>query len=133
MTWQLSGNKLRLVADTVSQINSLFATAHTILALLGMVALGIAALGMFNTLTVSLLERAREVGLMKAMGMKSSEEKELFLTESMIMGLFGGVLGLLLGLLGGKLVSSLLSLFAVLRVLDLLTSHISRLLLLLLS
>lgn len=133
MTWQLSGNKLRLVADTVSQTNSLFATAHTILALLGMVALGIAALGMFNTLTVSLLERAREVGLMKAMGMKSSEEKELFLTESMIMGLFGGVLGLLLGFLGGKLVSSLLSLFAVLRVLDLLTSHISRLLLLLLS
>jgi len=59
------------VADTVSQINSLFSTARTMLAMLGMVALAVASLGMFNTLTVSLLERTHEVGLMKAMGMKS--------------------------------------------------------------
>lgn len=109
------GYTTRSVADTVSQINSLFATARTILALLGMVALGVAALGMFNTLTVSLLERTREVGLMKAMGMKSSEVKELFLTESMIMGLFGGLLGLLLGFLSGKLVGLFLSIFSVFK------------------
>ncbi len=69
-------------ADTVSQISSIFATARMVLALLGTVALAVASLGMFNTLTVSLLERTREVGLMKAMGMKSEEVKELFLTES---------------------------------------------------
>jgi len=107
------GYTTRSVADTVSQINSLFATARTILALLGVVALGVAALGMFNTLTVSLLERTREVGLMKAMGMKSYEVKELFLTESMLMGFFGGVLGLIVGFLGGKLAGLLLSIFAI--------------------
>ena len=105
----------RSVADTVAQINSLFGTARIILALLGMVALAVAALGMFNTLTVSLLERTREVGLMKAMGMKSSEVSELFLTESMIMGFVGGLFGILIGFLAGKLVGLILSIFSLVK------------------
>jgi len=103
------------VVDTVKQIDQLFKTARIFLGTLGLVALAVAALGMFNTLTVSLLERTREVGLMKAMGMKSSEVKELFLTESMIMGFSGGVLGLVLGIAFGKLLSFVLSSFAVLK------------------
>jgi putative ABC transport system permease protein len=103
------------VADTVSQINSFFASARIILGLLGMVALGVAALGMFNTLTVSLLERTREVGLMKAIGMKSVEVQELFLTESMVMAFFGGILGLLVGLVGGKALGAGLSLLAIFK------------------
>ncbi len=109
------GYMTRSVADTVAQINSLFATARTVLMLLGMVALSVAALGMFNTLTVSLLERTREVGLMKAMGMKSSEVQELFLTESMIMGFFGGILGIMLGGILGILMSIMLSFFAIIK------------------
>lgn len=103
------------VADTVAQINSLFATARRVLLLLGTVALAVASLGMFNTLTVSLLERTREVGLMKAIGMKSSEVQELFLTESMIMGFFGGALGIFLGWALGKIVSFSLSSFAIFK------------------
>jgi len=105
----------RSVADTVAQINSLFGTARTILALLGFMALAVAALGMFNTLTVSLMERTREVGLMKAMGMKSSEVQELFLSESLIMGLCGGIFGLILGFLMGKALGIILSLFSVFK------------------
>ncbi len=101
------------VVDTVAQIDNLFATFRLIMGVIGMVALTVAALGMFNTLTVSLLERTREVGLMKAMGMKEREVKELFLTESMIMGFYGGVLGILLGYLAGKLISVLLSTISV--------------------
>ncbi len=103
------------VADTVTQINSFFASARIILGLLGMVALGVAALGMFNTLTVSLLERTREVGLMKAIGMKSVEVQELFLTESMVMAFFGGILGLLVGFVGGKALGAGLSLLAIFK------------------
>lgn len=96
-------------ADTVRQIELIFATLRNILSLIGLVALGIAALGMFNTLTVSLLERTREVGLMKALGMRSQEVRELFLTESMIMGFFGGTLGIMLGIGAGELLGLALS------------------------
>ena len=103
------------VSDTVAQINSLFNTLRTMLALLGLMALSVAALGMFNTLTVSLMERTREVGLMKAMGMKSDEVKELFMAESLIMGLCGGICGLLLGFLLGKVLGLILSVFALFK------------------
>lgn len=103
------------VSDTVAQIDSLFSNFRLVLSVLGLVALSVAALGMFNTLTVSLLERTREVGLMKAMGLKSDEVKSLFLTESMIMGLYGGILGLLLGIGLGKLLSLILSALSVVK------------------
>ncbi len=103
------------VVDTVTQINSLFGTIRLVLGVMGMIALAVASLGMFNTLTVSLLERSREVGLMKAMGMKTSEVQELFLTESMIMGFCAGLSGLLLGWLGGKGVGLLLSSFSMFK------------------
>lgn len=103
------------VSDTVAQIDSLFSNFRLVLSILGLVALSVAALGMFNTLTVSLLERTREVGLMKAMGLKSGEVKSLFLTESMIMGLYGGILGLLLGVGLGKLLSLILSALSVVK------------------
>ncbi len=101
------------VADTVAQIDNLFGTVRLLFGVVGLVGLVVASLGMFNTLTVSLLERTREVGLLKAMGMKSDEVRELFLTESMIMGFYGGVLGLLLGAGAGKMISLALSSVAV--------------------
>jgi len=110
---ELLGFKTVSVVDTVAQIENLFGTLRFILGVLGVVALSVAALGMLNTMTVSLLERTHEVGMMKAIGMKSVEVEDLYLTESMIMGIMGGIGGLLLGFLAGKVVSVLLSVFAV--------------------
>lgn len=101
--------------DTVAEIEKLFGTLRLVLGLLGTIALAVAALGMFNTMTVSLLERTREVGVMKAMGMLSDDVRELFLAESMIMGISGGVCGVLLGVLGGKLVSIILTSISVIK------------------
>lgn len=109
------GYKTTSVADTVEQIDSLFATVRIILASFGLVALTVASLGMFNTLTVSLMERTREVGVMKAMGMRSVEVKELFLAEAMIMGLLGGVFGVLAGWGMGKILGLLLSTISIAR------------------
>ncbi len=103
------------VADTVAQVKGLFTTARLALGTLGMVALAVASLGMFNTLTVSLLERTREVGVLKSMGMKSYEVKNLFLTESMVMGFFGGMLGIILGIVAGKFLGLILSVFAIVQ------------------
>ncbi|MBP7966847.1 ABC transporter permease [Candidatus Woesebacteria bacterium] len=107
------GYKTTSTADTVSQIESFFANVRGILGVLGFIALAVASLGMFNTLTVSLLERTREIGGMKTMGMVSGEIRELFLAEAMIMGFAGGIGGLLMGIVVGKLTSYIVSIFAI--------------------
>lgn len=107
------GFRTNSTSDTVKQIESLFVNLRLVLGILGLVALGVAALGMFNTLTVSLLERTREIGGMKTMGMVSEEVQDLFLAEAMIMGLSGGIGGLTLGYLVGKGLSFAVSLVAI--------------------
>jgi len=59
-----------------------------------------------------LLERTREIGLLKTIGMKSDEIRTLFLNESMFMGLVGGIGGVILGLILGTLVSIVISIFS---------------------
>jgi ABC-type antimicrobial peptide transport system permease subunit len=109
------GYKTISTVDTVSEINKLFNTLRLLLGFLGTVALVVASLGMFNTMTVSLLERTREVGVMKAVGMLSNEVRELFLAESMIMGIGGGAFGILFGYLLGRLLSLFLSSVSILK------------------
>ena len=107
------GYKTSSVVDTVAQIEKLFAGIRVVLAVVGLIALGVASLGMFNTLTVSLLERTREIGGMKTIGMVSNEILDLFLAEAMIMGFSGGIGGLTLGFLAGQVSSLLVSIIAV--------------------
>lgn len=97
------------VMDTINQIQTLFNNVRLLLTILGLIALVVAALGVFNTLTVSLLERTKEVGLLKAMGMNSSEVKELFLTESLLLALSGCFAGIALGFISGKILSIVVS------------------------
>ena len=109
---EMMGFKTSSVVDTIKQIESFFANIRIILALIGLVALVVAALGMFNTLTVSLLERTREIGGMKVMGVVAYEIEDLFLAEAMIMGLGGGFGGLILGFIAGKIISLLVSMIS---------------------
>lgn len=106
------GFKTEYVGDTISQINSVFRIFKITLASFGLIATMVAALGMFNTLTVSLLERIREIGLMKALGAKKKDIYLLFITESLIMGIAGGIFGLVLGHGIGLLLSSVLNIIA---------------------
>lgn len=103
------------VMDTVSEVENFFNYARIALSIIGVIALFIAILGMFNTLTVSLLERTREVGLMKTIGMDSNEIRSLFINESMIMGITGGMFGVLFGVLLGLVLSVILSIIAITR------------------
>ncbi len=107
------GYKTASTADTIEQIETFFSGLRSVLGFIGFIALGVASLGMFNTLTVSLLERTREIGGMKTMGMVSGEIQELFLAEAMIMGFAGGIGGLMMGILAGKLSSYAVSVVAI--------------------
>lgn len=112
---EVLGFETTSVSDTITEVQSLFSSVKLGLGLFGIVAFIVAILGMINTLTVSLLERTREVGLMKTIGVKSFEIRTLFLSESMIMGFAGGVFGLILGTLLGLIASVVLSVVSVNR------------------
>lgn len=110
---EVMGLQTTSVMDTISQVENLFKYVKLGLGLLGIIAFTIAILGMINTLTVSLLERTREIGLMKTIGMKSYDIEALFLNESMLMGLFGGILGVFFGIFAGLLSTLIISLISV--------------------
>ncbi len=112
---ELLGLQTNSVMDTIAQVESLFQYVKIGLLLFGIIGFVIAILGMVNTLTVSLLERTREVGLMKTIGMKSDEIRALFINESMTMGFVGGLVGVIMGILGGGLASLILSLLSISR------------------
>jgi ABC-type antimicrobial peptide transport system permease subunit len=85
------------VSETVEQARQIFTIAQIVLALFGVVALVVSAIGMFNTMTIALLERTQEIGIMKAIGASSFDIWKMFLTESMMIGFLGGSIGLVLG------------------------------------
>lgn len=89
------GFKVTAAVDTVDDIKHAFNWIRGVLAALGLIAIFIATIGMFNTLTISLLERTREIGIMKALGVKNRDVGRIFLTEAVLMGILGGTVGLL--------------------------------------
>jgi putative ABC transport system permease protein len=89
------GFKVNAAVDTVADIKAAFRWIRGVLAALGLIAIFIATIGMFNTLTISLLERTREIGIMKALGVRNKDISRIFITEAILMGILGGVCGLL--------------------------------------
>ncbi|KUK77825.1 MAG: hypothetical protein XD93_0053 [candidate division WS6 bacterium 34_10] len=106
------------VMDTINQVQNLFTYLRYGLLVFGILAFTISFLGMINTLMVSLLERTREVGLMKIIGVKRNEIRFIFITESMLIAFLGGLLGILVGIIGGYIVSFIVYLFSVSRGVD---------------
>lgn len=106
------GLKTDYVGDTVSQITQIFNVFKVVLLSFGLTTLIVAILGMFNTLTISLLERIKEIALLKMLGMRKNDIKKIFLTESLLMGITGGLAGIMVGFAFGKLADYSLNYFA---------------------
>lgn len=100
------------LSDIIEQANQIFKVAQIVLALFGVIALIVSAIGMFNTMTIALLERTQEIGIMKALGATSLDIWEMFLTESVIIGFVGGVGGILIGMLGGEVFNNIINILA---------------------
>jgi putative ABC transport system permease protein len=91
------------LSDIIEQANQIFTVIQIVLASFGVVALIVSAIGMFNTMTIALLERTQEIGIMKALGATSVDIWNMFLSESVIIGFLGGAGGISIGMLGGEL------------------------------
>lgn len=92
-----SGYSTTAVADTLGQLNTVFRIVQIGLGVVGGIALVVASIGMFNTMTIALLERIRDVGVMKATGADDSSIYLLFLIEAILISVLGGLSGLILG------------------------------------
>jgi putative ABC transport system permease protein len=98
--------------DEFKQVQTTFLIINSALGLLGGISLLVASLGITNTMLMSILERTREIGIMKAIGAKDREIKLIFFVEAAVIGLAGGTLGALLAwgldVLANRLVNKLI-------------------------
>jgi putative ABC transport system permease protein len=97
------------LSKTVDQANKIFKGVQATLAVFGGIALLVSAIGMFNTMTVTLLERTKEIGIMRTIGASPFSIKTLFVTESVIMGFLGGLMGIGIGVGSGLVLNYLLN------------------------
>jgi putative ABC transport system permease protein len=83
------------IVDEMEQIRTVFLIIDSVLGLLGGISLLVASFGIANTMVMSILERTREIGIMKAIGAEDREIKLIFFLEAAVIGFFGGVIGVI--------------------------------------
>jgi putative ABC transport system permease protein len=88
--------------DASKSLRIFFSVFDLLLGIFGSLALAVATLGIINTLVMAILERRREIGILKALGAADRDVKQLFFVEAGVMGLLGGFLGVGLGWLIGR-------------------------------
>jgi putative ABC transport system permease protein len=91
--------------DATKSIRRFFAVLDMFLGIFGSLALAVASLAIVNTLVMAVLERRREIGIMKALGASDADVKKLFFAEAATMGLIGGTLGVALGWIIGRAIN----------------------------
>jgi putative ABC transport system permease protein len=87
--------------DATRSLRLVFTVFDLFLGLFGSLALTVASLGIINTLVMAILERRREIGVLKALGATDRDVRSLFFAEAGAMGLVGGIAGVTLGWLIG--------------------------------
>src|SRR4051812_2883180 len=90
------------ILDATKSLRRFFAVLDIFLGIFGSLALVIASLGIVNTLLMAILERRREIGIMKAIGASDRDVQVIFFSEAAVMGLVGGVFGVSFGWLLGR-------------------------------
>lgn len=83
--------------DFIDEQLSVFNIIGLVLGAIGAIALLVAAIGVVNTMIMAILERTREIGVMRAVGSKRSTVRRLFTTEASMLGFMGGVIGVAVG------------------------------------
>ena len=93
----MAENRVEFRQSQQDQLNSFLAVIFVLLAL----SLVIALIGIANTLALSVFERTREIGLLRAVGMTRRQLRRAIRWEAVIIAIFGAILGLILGVIFG--------------------------------
>jgi putative ABC transport system permease protein len=93
------------IVDATRSVRQFFAVLDLFLGIFGSLALAVASIGIVNTLVMAILERRREIGIMKAIGASDTDVQKLFFAEAGVMGVLGGVVGVALGWTIGQVIN----------------------------
>ena len=93
------------ILDATRSLQQFFAVLDVFLGIFGSLALAVASIGIVNTLVMAILERRREIGIMKAIGASDGDVKKLFFAEAGAMGILGGIVGVILGWAIGQVIN----------------------------
>ena len=93
------------IADASKGLRQFFGVLYAFLGIFGSLALIVASIGIVNTLVMAILERRREIGIMKAIGASDADVRKLFFAEAGAMGVLGGMLGVVLGWAIGQVIN----------------------------
>lgn len=83
---------------TLATVNSVLLGIQIFVVLIALISIAVGSIGIVNTMTTSVLERRKEIGIMKAIGAKNSDVFLQFFFEAGLLGLIGGIIGILLGI-----------------------------------
>ncbi len=92
--------------EMIESMNQVFVIIEIALLGIGAIALIVAALGIINTMLMSIMERTREIGIMKVIGASNSDVTRIFLVEALSIGFLGGIGGLALGYVASKIIDA---------------------------
>lgn len=96
------------VVDLITRVGKVFLITQVALGIIGSVALIVALIGIVNIMTVALLERTHEVGVLKAIGASNSDIRRIFIYEVVFYGFLGAVAGVFLAIAFGSTVNGLI-------------------------
>lgn len=96
-------------SEELKEIKRAFMIMDSLLGAIGLIALVVAALGIINTMLMSILERTREIGIMKSIGGSEAEIRIIFFVEAASIGLIGAVFGLGLGWLVTRIANAVMN------------------------
>lgn len=91
--------------DASKSLRTFFSVFDLLLGIFGSLALAVATLGIVNTLVMAILERRREIGVLKALGAADSDVQQLFFVEAGVMGFLGGIFGVGFGWMLGRAIT----------------------------
>jgi putative ABC transport system permease protein len=93
------------LSDALTAAKRGFIILDIMLSLIGSIALAVSSLGIVNTMVMSILERTREIGIMKAVGGSDADVRGIFLVEASSIGIIGGVAGVAIGWIVGRAIN----------------------------
>jgi putative ABC transport system permease protein len=97
------------MSSILDSIQSIMGILQTVLIAIASIALIVASIGIMNTMLTSVMERTREIGIMKAIGATNKDIMSIFIIEGLLLSIVGGISGIIIGVFGSRAVASLLT------------------------